>query len=77
MNDMCIYHIRLDGLVDQDTINAISPLAVTAGQVDPNGTILTVHTDQSGLIGLMRHLHGRGFVFLSVEREPDPIITRS
>ena len=34
----------------------------------------SVHTDQSGLIGLMRHLHGRGFVFLSVCCEPISIV---
>jgi hypothetical protein len=34
-----------------------------------SSTLVTVRTDQSGLIGLMRHLHGRGLVFLSVYRE--------
>ena len=37
-------------------------------RVDAAATIFTIRTDQSGLIGLMRHLHGRGFVFMSVNR---------
>jgi hypothetical protein len=36
---------------------------------DQAATLFTVCTDQSGLIGLMRHLHGLGFVFLSVNCE--------
>ena len=34
-----------------------------------SSTLVAVCTDQSGLIGLMRHLHGRGLVLLSVHRE--------
>ncbi len=77
MNDICTYRIRLDGQVEADEINTAGPLTITVERVDPGTTLLTVHTDQSGLIGLMRHLHGRGFTFLSVDREPDPIIVRS
>jgi hypothetical protein len=55
--------------VDEDDINAMSPLQMTVEQVNTAATRLSVYTDQSGLIGLMRHLHGLGFVFLSVKRE--------
>jgi hypothetical protein len=74
MNDVCTYHIQLRGHVDEGDINATSPLQITAVQVEANkgdshaGTLLTVRTDQSGLVGLLRHLHGLGFVFLSVNR---------
>jgi hypothetical protein len=56
--------------VDEDEINAMSPLQMTVIRTDVAATLLTVGTDQSGLIGLMRHLHGLRFVFLSVKREP-------
>ena len=69
MNDICAYLIQLRGQVDENEINAMSPLQMTVTWVDTASTLLTVHTDQSGLIGLMRHLHGLGFVFLSVKRE--------
>ena len=38
-------------------------------QAEAATTRVTVSTDQAGLIGLMRHLHGLGFQFLSVNRE--------
>jgi hypothetical protein len=69
MNDICAYLIQLRGQVDEDEINAMSPLQMTVKQMDAASTLLIVSTDQSGLIGLMRHLHSLGFVFLSVKCE--------
>ena len=74
MNDKCTYHIQLRGQVDEGDINATSPLQITVALAETNkgdsrsGTLITVCTDQSGLVGLLRHLHGLGFVFLSVSR---------
>jgi hypothetical protein len=68
MNDMCTYHIQLCGQLDEGDINATSPLQMDVARVDVAGTQITVRTDQSGLIGLLRHLHGLGFVLLSVSR---------
>jgi hypothetical protein len=69
MNDIWTYFIQLRGQVDENEINAMSPLQMTVKRVDAASTLLTVYTDQSGLIGLMRHLHGLGFVFLFVKRD--------
>ena len=69
MNDVCTYHIQLRGLVDESEVNAMSPLEMTVERVDQAATLITVCTDQSGLIGLLRHLHGLGFVLLSVTCE--------
>ncbi len=69
MNELCDYHIRLRGQVDEAEINTMSPLHMTTVQTSADATLFTIHTDQSGLIGLMRHLHGLGFVILSIERE--------
>ena len=69
MNDTCIYRIRLRGRVNADEINATSPLQMTVVCAGTEATLLSVRTDQSGLIGLMRHLHGSGFVFLYVGLE--------
>lgn len=66
MNDLCTYTIELSGQVDEQDINGMSPLEITVVQAEPDSTSLTVCTDQSGLIGLMRHLHGMGLVVLSV-----------
>jgi hypothetical protein len=37
-------------------------------RTDPAATLLEIHADQSGLIGLLRYLHQQGFVLLSVYR---------
>jgi hypothetical protein len=68
MNDMCIYLMQLRGQVDEGEINATSPLQMTVERTDATSTLITVRTDQSGLIGLLRHLHGLGFVLISVSR---------
>ncbi len=82
MNDVCTYLIQLKGQVDEGEISATSPIQLTVkkGNVlkaDPEQsecegpfaqTLITICTDQSGLIGLLRHLHGRGFILLSMCR---------
>jgi hypothetical protein len=69
MDDTCIYRITIRGQVDPEDINAMSPTHVVVAQVDSAAASITVRTDQSGLVGLIRHLHGRGFVLLSVVRK--------
>ena len=65
----CVYHIQIRGQVDEDEINGMSPLLLVREGGNTAVTQFFVHTDQSGLIGLLRHLHGLGFVFLSVNCE--------
>ncbi len=69
MKDTFIYHIQLLGQIMEAELNAMSPLHMTVEQVTEATTWLAVRTDQSGLIGLLRHLHGLGFELISVERE--------
>jgi hypothetical protein len=66
MHHVRTYLIRLGGQVKENEINAGSPLHLTVVRADPTTTLLSVGTDQSGLVGLVRHLHGLGFVLLSV-----------
>ncbi|MCL7452526.1 MAG: hypothetical protein M8467_05715 [Anaerolineae bacterium] len=69
MHASCIYEIEVRGQVDEGDLNAMSPLQMTVVRVDTTATLFTIRADQSGLIGLMRHLHGRGLVLLSVSRK--------
>ena len=86
MEDTCTYQIEVRGWIDEKDLNTISPLQVTMMLADADeehpdadreypeaATRFTVCTDQSGLIGLLRHLHGRGVLLLSVRREPEPV----
>lgn len=69
MHDIRTYHIEIRGQVDEDTFSATSPFEMTVVWTGPAATLFTVRTDQSGLIGLLRHLHRQGFVLYSVHRE--------
>ena len=72
MEDKLTYEIEVQGQVDEGVLNASSPLRVRVIHIDADAelplekTRLSVGCDQSGLIGLLRHLHGRGLVLLSV-----------
>ena len=64
--DQCVYHIQLRGQLDEAEVNEMSPLHLEREGGDSAVTQFSIDTDQSGLIGLMRHLHGLGYVFLTV-----------
>lgn len=68
-----LYQIEVHGQVAIEDLNAMSPLQIRLVQKAENSdadrsTWLTVCTDQSGFIGLLRHLHARGLVLLSTQR---------
>lgn len=65
MQSVYTYQIEVQGQVDVRVLNANSPLRIFSTRSEVDSTTLAVKTDQSGLIGLLRHLHGQGFVFLS------------
>jgi hypothetical protein len=71
VNDTRLYLIQLDGHVSEETINTNSPIEAL---VTPKGTSteIALQTDQSGLIGLLRHLHARGLVLLTITGSPEP-----
>ena len=71
MSDTQTYRIQLSDQINVAEINATSPLAMIQIQVDKEKTAFIIRADQSGLIGLLRHLHARGLVFLSIIREAD------
>jgi hypothetical protein len=66
MQNLSTYYIRVRGQVEEEDINAASPLRLTVKQVEDAIALITVQADQSGMIGLIRHLHGLGLLILSV-----------
>jgi hypothetical protein len=72
-----LYHIQLHGQMTEDEANAGSPVQVSLVRMDEGCTILQTCTDQSGLIGLLRHLHSRGVRILSIQCEPGPALKES
>jgi len=69
MKDTSTYQIDLQNHIEEHELNATSPIQVRVVYADQSLTRLVVHTDQSGLIGLIRHLHARGLVLLSIHRD--------
>jgi hypothetical protein len=69
MNDFFTYKIILMGEFKEDEINPTSPVRVVKQESEAGLTTLRFSTDQSGLVGLIRTLHGLGFVFLSIQRK--------
>lgn len=81
---MYTYLIQLGGAIDVDELNPHSPRGMTVaaaplgpvmggpGEAEAGPAAVTtwisVCTDQSGLIGLVRYLHGRGLELLCVTR---------
>ncbi len=57
------YRIELRGHVDVEWLqsfdSSVEMVVDEAGQL-PDITVLTIHTDQSGIVGLVRRLHGLG-----------------
>ena len=75
LNDVRTYTIKIHGRVEEEDINPTSPLRFTIEPVEEASTCIKLQTDQSGIIGLIRHLHGLGLVLISmscsVENLPD------
>ncbi len=69
MKDVCAYSIELRGQLSDGEISAMSPtVQLKVECAGLSSTHLTIHTDQSGLIGLLRYLHGLGYIILSMIR---------
>jgi hypothetical protein len=71
IHDVRIHKIQIYGRVEAEDINRSSPLQVKIEQEGDEHTFITVRTDQSGLIGLIRHLHGLGLVLVSMSSSAD------
>lgn len=71
MQEAFEYQIEVQGIVDEGVFNATSPLRVKVVKADETATLMTLRVDQSGFVGLIRHLHHQGFVLLSFSLNQD------
>lgn len=69
MHNICTYHIEVRCQLAETAFNASSPLQINVLRTNRESTLFAVRADQSGLIGLIRHLHGQGFTLLSIQRK--------
>ena len=71
LDERAAYVIRIQGYGEENLVDWFGPVNVVTA-VDEGGPVVTtlsgIVTDQAGLMGLLRHLHGLGIVLLSVAR---------
>ena len=68
------YQIELRGRVDLDWLQSFdenAQLIIDETNRMENATLLDVHTDQSGIVGLVRGLHGLGMTILQLQIVPN------
>jgi hypothetical protein len=64
------YRIELQGRVDVDWLQSFDTSAeIIVDETRQMGdiTVLNVHTDQSGIVGMVRRLHGLGITILQLQ----------
>lgn len=68
MHSFSVYQIEVQGKVREEQLNAVGPQSVHVTGTTADVSTLVIRADQSGMIGLIRHLHGQGFLILSLCR---------
>lgn len=74
VNDSYVYRIRLRGCMAENDLQAIQMLQIFGIRMERGNTTFAISTDQSGLMGFLRQLHGRGLELLSVQCEEPPVV---
>jgi hypothetical protein len=69
MHVIFTYRIEVRGDVNENDLNMTAPIKIKLLHAGDLASLLTINTDQSGLVGLIRHLHSKGFELLSMRRE--------
>lgn len=65
-NDQRLYQIKFSGQVDDDFVTSFCPPGLTIERDGDITCLSNIHMDQSGIIGLIRHLHNLGCTILSM-----------
>lgn len=69
MDHICAYRVEVKGQLDAGDLVKRSPLELVVVCASTTVTLFTFCTDQSGLLGMLRYLHGRGLVLQSIFRK--------
>ncbi len=77
MDDFRVYKIQVQGQVEEEDIRTACPLHIRIEEAGGTETTFVVRSDQSGLIGLVRYLHGMGLVLLSITATSEEIQSES
>ena len=66
-----IYQVKLRGYLDDDFAAAYCPPEAQISTENGITTLGNLQTDQSGIIGLLRHLHGLGCTIIELTTEKE------
>jgi len=64
--DVRTYALRLQGHIDADFVASFCPDGTTMTHEGDNTLLANIQTDQSGILGLVRHLHNLGCTILTL-----------
>lgn len=64
------YRITLRGRVDDEFVAAYCPAGTQLTCAGETTCLCNIRTDQSGIVGLMRHLHSLGCTIVALESQP-------
>jgi len=67
--DQQVYRITLRGRIDEEFVEAYCPPETVLACEGGAAILSNIHADQSGIVGLARHLHNLGCTLLSIETE--------
>lgn len=63
---MNTYHFQVQGQIDVAELSPMSPHQMTDLSAAPPDTRFLIYTDQSGMIGMLQHLHNLGLTIRSI-----------
>jgi hypothetical protein len=72
IDERAIYTILVQGPIDASLADWCGPVTITSTAAADGQLVTTlsgIETDQAGLMGVARHLHGLGIVLLAIRRE--------
>ncbi|HEX2981659.1 MAG TPA: hypothetical protein VHO48_15445 [Anaerolineaceae bacterium] len=70
MEDVCVYQFTVRGWLSIEDVNALSPVSLEVEREGAGASVLRARTDQAGMIGVIRHLHGLGLMLEAIRRLP-------
>ncbi len=71
ISDNRSYTLTFTGSLDADFLASYCPAGTTLTTANGNAILDHIYTDQSGIIGLIRHLHNLGCVIFKVSTAAD------
>jgi hypothetical protein len=73
ISDNRFYTLTISGTLDDDFLASCCPEGTTLTTANGIAILDHIRTDQSGIIGLIRHLHNLGCVIFQVSTEKEHV----